>query len=242
MIGYVTSPPEKRLRIAMFTRRPDGSQPDIECVESVNRIAADLRRLGHRVSHIDNPASGQFGQRFLLYWSMLAASLRLAGLPAVQRYNKNRNSLQLQAFDPRLLEPMTRQLGRHFATGFWRVPATLRQLRQAAESYRRLFTQHDAVLCPTLGTTVPSVGHLAPNLDFRELEPRLSAFASFTPLDNVAGTPAVSLPVGFDDKGLPLGVQLSGDRGAEATLLALGLELEQAGLLTTRVRPHAILS
>lgn len=52
--------------------------------------------------------------------------------------------------------------------------------------------------------------------------------ADFTGLANIAGLPALSLPSGLSDDGLPVGVQLVGRRGSEATLLALAARLDAA--------------
>ena len=51
--------------------------------------------------------------------------------------------------------------------------------------------------------------------------------SSFTAWVNLAGT-ALAVPVGFTHDGLPLGVQLVGAAGSEATLLDAGLVLERA--------------
>ena len=53
-------------------------------------------------------------------------------------------------------------------------------------------------------------------------------FTSFTALVNIAGNPAVSLPLHWTPDGLPVGVQLIGRYGEEATLLRLAAQLEQA--------------
>ncbi len=50
---------------------------------------------------------------------------------------------------------------------------------------------------------------------------------TFTPLHNVAGTPAISLPAGRSAAGLPIGVQLAALPGEERLLLELAHELEQ---------------
>jgi aspartyl-tRNA(Asn)/glutamyl-tRNA(Gln) amidotransferase subunit A len=49
--------------------------------------------------------------------------------------------------------------------------------------------------------------------------------ADFTALANLAGVPALSMPAGFDSKGLPVGVQLIGRPGSESTLMALARRL-----------------
>ena len=52
---------------------------------------------------------------------------------------------------------------------------------------------------------------------------------TYTPIANASGTPAITLPMGFDDKAqVPVGAMLSADFGQDAVLVQLGLELEQA--------------
>jgi amidase len=52
---------------------------------------------------------------------------------------------------------------------------------------------------------------------------------AFTPLANAAGTPAISLPMGVDvATGVPVAAMLSADRGEDALLLQVALELEAA--------------
>ena len=52
--------------------------------------------------------------------------------------------------------------------------------------------------------------------------------AAVTPLFNATGQPAISLPLHWSDSGLPIGVQLVGGPWAEAVLLRLSAQLEQA--------------
>ncbi len=50
---------------------------------------------------------------------------------------------------------------------------------------------------------------------------------AFTPVNNVVGTPSISLPAAsLTPEGLPIGVMFSGRPGAERTLLELAFELE----------------
>jgi amidase len=53
-------------------------------------------------------------------------------------------------------------------------------------------------------------------------------FTPFTPILNLTGQPAVTLPAGIGSDGLPLSVQLVGRLGAEDTLYSLAGQIETA--------------
>ena len=82
------------------------------------------------------------------------------------------------------------------------------------------------LLTPTLRTPPPLLGELAPDRDFDALMPAMFDWISYTPLQNLAGTPAISLPLG-QAGALPIGVQFAADRGQEPLLLQLAAELER---------------
>jgi amidase len=54
------------------------------------------------------------------------------------------------------------------------------------------------------------------------------SYASFTPVQNLSGGSAISLPLGRSAEGLPIGVHLAGNIGAERRLLELAFALEEA--------------
>jgi amidase len=93
------------------------------------------------------------------------------------------------------------------------------------------FDRFDAVLTPTLALTPRPLGWYGddPEEDFR----RQCAYSPWTSMANVAGLPAITLPVGVteeghpDGAGLPMGVQLIGRPGGERVLLAIGAQLER---------------
>ena len=61
--------------------------------------------------------------------------------------------------------------------------------------------------------------------------------AAFTATFDGTGQPAISLPLHWSAEGLPVGVQLAGRFGADATLLAVAAQLEQAAPWFNRVPP-----
>jgi amidase len=71
------------------------------------------------------------------------------------------------------------------------------------------------------------VGHLSPAAGRETLIRRTEEAVGYTPIHNVAGCPAMSLPLGRHD-GLPVGIHAAARPGADRLLLALAHELEQA--------------
>ena len=90
------------------------------------------------------------------------------------------------------------------------------------------FERHDLLLSPTLLTPAPPLGTLGTNLDItrEEWDRRTAEFVSHTDLFNATGQPAVSLPLGQHDSGLPLGVQFAARFGDEATLIRVASAFE----------------
>jgi amidase len=57
---------------------------------------------------------------------------------------------------------------------------------------------------------------------------RDAQFCPFTPVQNFTGQPAMSVPLWWNEAGLPVGVHFAGRFGDEATLFRLAAQLEQA--------------
>ncbi len=55
-----------------------------------------------------------------------------------------------------------------------------------------------------------------------------SQFAAFTPVQNITGAPAISLPMGHSHDGLPIGLQFAAAYGQEKLHLEFAFELEEA--------------
>lgn len=216
-IGHVTSPGSRRLRIGVLLEGMSGFPVAAEVQETVQATAATCEDLGHHVEVIPFPFDEQFGRDFLRYWAGLAFAIQYGG-----------KQMFGEGFDRSQLEPLTLGLGRFFRTVALRTPTTLRRLRQFGDQYEQVFESYDVLLSPVLSHTPPPIGYLSPALDFNTHLVRLLRYASFTAVQNVSGAPAISLPLGFSEDGLPIGVQASAGFGQEARLLELALELEEA--------------
>ena len=129
------------------------------------------------------------------------------------------------------LEPLTVQMAEIAAA------MTATDLLDAMDYLRRLgrtvlafWSDHDVLVTPTLAQPALEIGALAPAEGEPPIQMLLNAgaFVPFTPVFNVTGQPAISLPLAQTDAGLPVGVQFVGAPAAEELLLSLAGQVEQA--------------
>ena len=216
-IGMVVRPEKQRLRVGILTDSVAGLPVDPETREAVLRVGAALEGLGHRVSPVGLPVDERFGRDFLRYWALLAFAFQRGG-----------SRLLGPGFDSSRTELLTQGLSAMFLQQMVRVPLSIRRLVRASREPDASFAQHDIVVSPVVGHPAPRLGELGPDVPFREQMVRLLRFSSFTPLQNVTGAPAISLPLARTRSGLPIGIQVSAPLGEERRLLSVAYELEQA--------------
>lgn len=86
----------------------------------------------------------------------------------------------------------------------------------------------DVLLMPTSPVPPPRLGTLAPDIALPELARELGRVTSFTTAFDLTGQPAISLPMDWNEAGLPIGVQLAAPVGREDLLFQLAARLEEA--------------
>ena len=214
-IGSVDRPVTRRLRIGVLTEGIAGRAVCAETRATVEATAQALAEAGHFVEPAVLPLREDFVRAFVRYWSLLAFLAASTG------------KLVDRSYDWRKLDGFTLGLRGKFRREAWQLPKALYDMRVGTRAYLGMFGRYDLVLSPVLGHTTPRLGYLSPTVPFDELLERLLAYVSFTPANNVAGTPAISLPMGTSEAGLPIGIQLAAGRGEERTLLEIALQLEQ---------------
>jgi amidase len=198
-----------RLRIA-FTVEPPIPVPVDPAVAAVARAtAARLEGLGHQVEEATPP----WRDDALLGWFERMWQLTPALYPVR---------------DPALLTPLNRALlERAHATSSVELAQAVAALQRHARRVVEFWTHVDIVLTPTLAKLPVPVGWVFDPGDPWEQFARGAEFSPFTPIANVTGQPAASVPAGLVD-GLPVGVQLIGPPNGEALLFRLAAQLEAA--------------
>jgi amidase len=166
---------------------------------------------------VDAPVPVSFIEDFLSYWSLLATFMLTTGKRTLD-----------PSFDRRLTDNLTRGLARHGLRKAYRLPKTLGRLGMSKYVSARFFREYDAAITPVLALPTPELGWLDPKQPYQVVIDRLIHLANFTPLQNATGDPAISLPMGTDPGGLPIGVQITSSQGHEARLLEVAYELEAA--------------
>ncbi|MES2919555.1 MAG: amidase [Pseudomonadota bacterium] len=215
-VGRVEGPGARRLRIGLVVDSFTGPS-DAETRATVLATARLLQSLGHEIVEIPLPIGEQFAEDFSIYWGMLSFLVSTFGTKVIH-----------PDFDKRKLDNLSRGLAALYRKNMLKTPFVIYRLKKLWTLYARAFDDLDVILSPVLAHTTPELGHLSPTQDFDELFARLTRYVSFTPLNNAAGGPALSLPMGATTRGLPIAVHLSANHGDERTLLELAFELEAA--------------
>jgi len=198
------------LRIALSTRPPAAGLPvSQEWAGAAQKVAGLLRDAGHRV--------GERSPRYpATLMSTTALSLWTTGA----------------ADDADLFADLTkleRRNARHVAIGRQLrkrghpKPGPRDRWRARAEEF---FADTDVLLTPTLAQP-PIKAKAWSRGGWLATVQANARYAPFAAPWNMAGWPAMTVPAGLDSSGRPLGVQLVGRPGSEATLLALAAQIEQ---------------
>ncbi len=208
--------PPPCLRIGFSTTIEPVGAADPICQQAVLDTVRQLETLGHQVEPAPRMDFSELIEPFIIVFQAVLAE---AGVP------------------PFFLNKMNR---------WWWVKAQLcssgKYLRAVAKMQcvaRQIVTKFEAAMdvlvLPTYMHPPITVGEWAKLSPPKTLEKIIHWIAPCPPF-NATGQPAIALPTGFAPNGLPIGVQLVGRLGDEATLIALAGQLE-AKITKTQSRP-----
>jgi amidase len=200
-----------RLRVGVTTSNPTGVSVDQVAIDAVEATSSLLEEAGHEVEEVS------------FDW--------LDGDEVTSHFIKlvQTSSAHYDDIDPEKLEPANRALmeaGKE--TDSLTYVRAVRGLHDISRRVARHTAGYDVLLTPTLPVPPVPIGYM-----FEEDDPwvqlfRAGEFIAFTALANFTGLPAVSVPMHWSDDGLPIGVQMGGRPGAEATLVRVAAQLEKS--------------
>jgi amidase len=230
-MGFVQTATRRPLRIASFSRTLSGAEPAPAVSRALEETRLLLEALGH---HVELVAAPEFE-------SALGDSLLLIAAAAVAELVKAQDRARTEPVQRAELEPFTWELVDDVTE---RGPEGLTRARavvdRAAGTYRDRMRGFDVVLTPTLAREPWSTGYLSPLLSRAELWPRITECMAYTPIQNVVGAPAMSVPLAMSDAGLPIGMHFAAAPGRDALLLELAYQLEAARPWKDRWPPCSI--
>ena len=112
-----------------------------------------------------------------------------------------------------------------------------RELEESRRNIRSVFANVDLLVTPTIPVPAPAISELKANPE--ALRPAELLLLRNTRPFNVWGLPAISLPCGFTENGLPIGLQIAGPPWREDLVLRLAHAYEQATAWHKR-RPQSV--
>ena len=218
-VGLVRGPSKRRLTIGLQLKGAGGVEPSPDVSDAVLATARLCEELGHdvKLSQI-SVESQQLSEDFLTVWASFAGE-------AVAYLEKEQGrEATLQDF-----EPLTLSFAAQYRNGGKKkIPAAIERLKRLIGEVAEQMKPYDVVLSPVLSTPPPRIGYFSPTVPFEELMDRMGTYVAYTPVYNVTGQPAMSVPLGWSTDGLPIGSQFAAKVGDERTLLELAYELEKA--------------
>ena len=209
------------LRVGVITEQMESGLVEPRVREVVGQAISVLGELGATVDEVQIPLYGA---------SASLSGILLAVEPALNHRDWVRERIQEYGHDDRILLLTGSVLPAHYYYKAQRLRSLLREQVLAA------FDQFDVLVMPTAGSAAQPVED-DPPVTSKATASRLPFL--FTRLFNLASCPAMSVPCGFDDRGLPVGLQIGGRPGSEETLLRVGHAYEQATEWHTK-RPSAV--
>jgi amidase len=180
---------------------------DPETITAFDDACDVFASMGHRIEPVEVDPAARLVESF---GAVVAANL--AAVPFA---------------DDALIDPIVRvfvESGRQMSAGEY--VNVLAAMHNAAREIVQALIPFDAVLTPTLAHPAPRIGELPSSRD-AYVEEAL-AWLPFTFPFNSTGQPACSVPNGFSEAGLPIGLQIVGRPYDEPTVVALAAAFEEA--------------
>lgn len=230
-----------KLRIAFSTKPMMGKNVHADCMKGVEETVSLLQQLGHEVSE-DAPAinAEEYSLHFL---TIIAAQMRadIEEIAEIAGKKVSPDDFDITTFGTGLFGTILR------ASDYAKA---IRYLQIVSRDIGRFFENYDILLTPVLNQPPVKIGALKPSAAeqaqlkmiartgqtwileamgiIKPLAAQTFEFIPWTPVFNVTGQPAMSVPLHWNEAGLPIGMHFVGKWGDETTLFRLAGQLEKA--------------
>jgi len=209
------------LKIGVITEFMESDLVEPKVRQTVSESFATLGELGATVEEVSVPLSMDAG---------VASAVLLAVEPALAQQDWIKDQLQDYGHDVRILLLTGSLLP---AQAYYKAQKLRTMLRQQVLDF---LEKYDVLVLPTSGKSAQPLEQ-DPPVTSKETASRLAFL--FTRIFNLASCPAMSVPCGFDDRGMPVGLQIGARPGAEETIFKVAHAYEQATAWHTMRPPGA---
>ena len=209
------------LKIGVITEFMESDLVEPKVRQTVSDSFATLGELGATVEEVSVPLSMDAG---------VASAVLLAVEPALAQQDWIKDQLQDYGHDVRILLLTGSLLP---AQAYYKAQKLRTMLRQQVLDS---LEKYDVLVLPTSGRGAQPLEQ-DPPITSKETASRLAFL--FTRIFNLASCPAMSVPCGFDDRGMPVGLQIGARPGAEETIFKVAHAYEQATAWHTMRPPGA---
>lgn len=232
---YYTAPPSSpylldvtrapgALRIGVMSQAWSGQQPHAAIERATMEAAALCASLGHEIALVQ-PQLGVSWEEFVYANAQIWCANLVGWIDGLSAATGREADLStLEASTLACYEYGRRALAPAFAAAF-------DTRNKVSRSIAACFGEYDILLTPTLPELPLSIGVYADgaeHMDGLEWTARVFRHSPYTPAINVAGVPAMSVPLGTSADGLPIGIQFVAGFGREDILFRLAGQLERA--------------
>jgi len=219
--------PDRKLKIAVIDNYISEADDDIQ--KAYNNTVKILEEIGHTIVHKNmQNTKYDIATYYILATAEAATNLaRYDGIRYGTRENgKNLSELYFKTRSEGFGEEVKRRillgnfvLSSGYYDAYYLKAQKVRHLIR--DEFNKIFNDVDLILSPVAPSVAPKIGTTQDPLEMYKSD-------MYTIAINLAGLPALSLPVGKNDEGMPIGLQLIGQVFDEQTLFDGSLSLETA--------------
>ncbi|MNQ88792.1 6-aminohexanoate-cyclic-dimer hydrolase [compost metagenome] len=208
-----------RLRVGLVRESMTGAPLDPAIAKVLDATVKQMLALGHEVDELRLPIQAQ--QLFGAHGAVVGNSLLALVHDREKVLGRTLSQDDLERITYGVLDTAGKVTGENVIRARQSFEAITMTMEQQFENY-------DVILSPVTANLTPELGELSLSQPFESYAKKAMGSASFTVLANVSGQPAISLPLGMSDNGLPVGMMFTAPLGGEDVLLRLASQLEQA--------------
>lgn len=235
------TPFQKPLKIGFTTESPVGTPVSRDAKEAVLKLVKWLEEQGHEVEETTNGVN----ERALMNHYFLMNSGEMATVIAQM---ENAMGRELTAQDVEVETWLLGQAGKNVSAAAF--SNSLVAWDMAAEQMATFHETYDFYVTPAASYGAPEIGELTPSDEkaahlIEQMNAKTPAaqqefiyemflpsitYTPYTPLANLTGQPAMSVPVHMTKEHLPMGVQVIAAKGSDERLLQIAHQLEQSDI------------